>query len=141
MHIEPFLVASTVNIIMAQRLVRKTCQVCRTNATYQRSELIKNMPEALITKYFGQNETIQAFKGTGCKLCHTTGYSGRIGVFEVLEVSKEIKKLITQKFDSDVIKEKAKEEGMMTMLEDGLEKITKGLTTIEEIIRVTKVEK
>ena len=70
-----------------------------------------------------------------------TGYEGRIGVFEVLEVSPKIKKLIAEKNDSDIIVQTAMEEGMTTMLEDGLEKVSKGVTTIEEVLRVTKVEK
>ena len=80
------------------------------------------------------------YKGTGCPICHNTGYAGRIGVFEIMQVSKSIKELIVNKADSDVIAKKAMEEGMKTMLEDGLEKVTKGLTTIEEVLRVTKVE-
>ena len=73
-------------------------------------------------------------------MCHKTGYSGRIGVFEVLEVSKNIKKLISEKVDADDVNKAAVDEGMNTMLDDGLEKVLKGLTTIEEVIRVTKVE-
>jgi len=80
------------------------------------------------------------YKGKGCNICHRTGYSGRIGIFEVLEVSKEIRKLIAQRSDSDQITRAAIGEGMTTMLDDGLDKIKKGLTTIEEILRATKVE-
>lgn len=141
MHIEPFLVASTVNVIIAQRLVRKICQVCKVAKHIERSELVKNIPDDVITKYFGNAQTLQIFEGAGCKLCHNTGYIGRIGVFEVLTVSKEIKKLITQKFDSDIMKQKAIEEGMSPMLEDGMDKIVRGQTTLEEVLRVTKIEK
>ncbi|MEK7129937.1 MAG: type II/IV secretion system protein, partial [Patescibacteria group bacterium] len=75
-----------------------------------------------------------------CKICHFTGYSGRWGVFEVLEVSKDIRQLITERTDADVIARAAIKEGMSTMVDDGLTKVTKGVTTIEEVIRVTKVE-
>lgn len=140
MKIESFLVASTVNVIVAQRLVRKICEMCRTSQTLSREELIKQLPEEIVQKHFGVEQSVRVYKGAGCKICHATGYVGRLGVFEVLEVSKEIKKLITEKHDSDVIMRKAVEEGMTTMLDDGLDKVIKGLTTIEEILRVTKVE-
>lgn len=140
MGIEPFLVASTVNVIIAQRLVRKICEMCKTSYPISTVELTRNIPAAIIQKHFGNKDIVHVFKGRGCKICHTTGYTGRIGVFEVLEISKEIRKLITQKSDSDIIVKKAVEEGMTTMLDDGLDKASRGLTTIEEALRVTKIE-
>ncbi len=140
MGIEPFLVASTVNVIIAQRLVRKICEMCKASYPVATSELTKNIPAAAIQKHFGNKDVAHVFKGRGCKICHSTGYTGRIGVFEVLEISKEIRKLITQKSDSDVIVKKAVDEGMTTMLDDGLDKAARGLTTIEEALRVTKIE-
>ena len=141
MSIEPFLVASTVNVIIAQRLVRKICEMCKVSYTIPVTEIVKDLPEDIIKKHFGNKEEISVYKGRGCKACHSTGYTGRVGLFEVLEVSKEIRKLITQKSDSDIITSKAIEEGMTTMLEDGLNKVARGTTTIEEALRVTKVEK
>jgi type IV pilus assembly protein PilB len=140
MKIEPFLVASTVNVIIAQRLLRKICDMCKTSVNVSKENLIKQVPAALVEKYFGQKEEYTLYKGAGCKVCHTTGYNGRVGLFEVLEVSKAIKELITKKADSDSIVQKAIEEGMTTMLEDGLQKVTKGITSLEEVLRVTKVE-
>jgi len=140
MKVEPFLVASTVNVIVAQRLVRKICDSCKTEISIKKAEIIKHLPEDLVTKYLGGEEDIKVHTGKGCKVCHNTGYLGRIGVFEVLEMTANIKKLITEKQDSDVIDRKAKEEGMTTMLMDGLDKIAKGITSIEEVLRVTKVE-
>ncbi len=143
MHIEPFLVASSVNLIIAQRLVRKICDYCRVSTTITEAELQKSLPAAVIAKHYipsGANKEIRVYKGQGCKNCHFTGYAGRVGIFEILEVSKEIRKLITERKDSDMIAQKAIEEGMMTMLDDGLQKVSKGITTIEEILRVTKVE-
>lgn len=143
MKVEPFLVASTVNIIVAQRLVRKICENCRISFNITEEELLKNLPFETIKKHYisvGEKKEIRIYKGQGCKVCHNTGYSGRVGVFEVLEVTKPIKKLIVEKADSDVIARKAKEEGMTTMLDDGLDKVAKGVTTIEEVLRVTKVE-
>lgn len=140
MKVEPFLVASTVNIIIAQRLVRKICDMCKTTSEVTVSELKKHLPEEIIKKHFGNEEKLTLYKGKGCKICHATGYSGRLGLFETLEVSKRIRELITEKNDSDAINKAAIEEGMTTMLDDGLDKIKKGLTTMEEVIRVTKVE-
>lgn len=140
MDIEPFLVASTVNVIIAQRLIRKICEMCKTSVNITQSELTKNLPLETVRIHFGSEKEIRIYKGAGCKVCHNTGYSGRIGIFEVLEVSKEIKKLILKRSDSDVITRAAIEEGMSTMLDDGLEKVRKSVTTLEEVLRVTKVE-
>jgi type IV pilus assembly protein PilB len=140
MKVEPFLVASTVNIIIAQRLVRKICDMCKTTQTITQQELTKHLPAEIVKKHFGDQNELTLYKGKGCKICHNTGYTGRVGVFEVLEVSKEIRRLITERNDSDAINKAATDEGMTTMLDDGLDKVRKGLTTVEEVIRVTKVE-
>lgn len=141
MKIEPFLVASTVNVIIAQRLVRKICESCKTEVALKRIDIAKNISEEIIAKYFSQQEDLRAYQGKGCKVCHHTGYLGRIGIFEVLEMTETIKKLISGKNDSDVIAKEAIREGMTTMQEDGIYKLAKGLTTLEEVLRVTKVEK
>jgi type IV pilus assembly protein PilB len=140
MEVEPFLVASTVNVIIGQRLMRKICEMCKTSFATTLKELANQVPLPTLQKAFGEKEDIRVYQGKGCKLCHMTGYKGRVGAFEVLEITKEIRKLITEKNDSDVILKKAVEEGMTTMLDDGLVKVAKGLTTIEEVLRVTKVE-
>ncbi len=140
MKVEPFLVASTVNVIIAQRLIRKICDMCKMSYTILRADLAKNLPPSVIAKHFADKENISLYRGKGCKICHSTGYSGRLGLFEVLEVTKEVKALITAKADSDVIAKKAIEEGMTTMLNDGVNKVAKGVTTLEEVLRVTKVE-
>ena len=98
------------------------------------------MREDVVKKYVGGKASIIIYQGSGCKICHSTGYSGRIGVFEVLEVTKDIRDLITKRQDADVILQKAIEQGLTTMLDDGLEKVIKGLTTIEEVFRVTKIQ-
>lgn len=141
MKVEPFLVASTVNVIIAQRLVRRICDICRISYDVPRNEFLKNMPENVVQKHFPHEQSIKIYKGKGCKMCHGTGYQGRLGIFEVLEVSNAIKVLISEKSDSDVIEAKAIEEGMSTMLDDGLEKVARGITTVEEVLRVTKVER
>ena len=143
MGVEPFLAASTINVIIAQRLVRKICEKCR--ASYKISEdekvIFENEPrlrEILKTKKQKDISEITFYKGEGCKACGNTGYLGRIGIFEVLEMTPEIKELVVKKVDSDEIMRKAQEQGMKTMLEDGLEKSLNAMTTLEEVIRVTK---
>ncbi len=138
MGIEPFLIASTVNIIVAQRLVRKICLKCRFSLEITRTELEKSLTASLIDAHFGIVETIRIYKGKGCPLCHQTGYEGRIGIFEVMEISEELKKAVVTKKDAGVLLETAKTNGMKTMIDDGLDKVTQGITSIEEVIRVTK---
>ena len=140
MNVEPFLVASTVNLIIAQRLLRKICDACKISVTMTQKDLAKHLPQEAIHAHFGTNASVTLYQGKGCKMCHNTGYLGRLGVFEVLEVSKDIRRLIAEKADSDSITKQAVTEGMETMLDDGLDKVLKGMTTIEEVIRVTKVE-
>lgn len=140
MNIEPFLVASTVNVIIAQRLVRKICEMCKSSSDVKDEQLLQNLPVEAVKKHFGTKKDIRIYKGLGCEVCHFTGYSGRLGVFEVLEVTNAIRQLITNKEDADVILKQAIAEGMTTMLDDGLTKVISGVTTIEEVLRVTKVE-
>ncbi|OGG03586.1 hypothetical protein A2W14_03345 [Candidatus Gottesmanbacteria bacterium RBG_16_37_8] len=140
MKVEPFLVASTVNLIIAQRLVRKICEMCKTPINIPLSTLSQYFPLPMIKNNLGEQPQYTVFKGKGCKICRNTGYSGRVGLFEVLEVSNEIKKLITGKNDAETITRQAVKEGMKTMTEDGLDKIARGVTSLEEVIRVTKVE-
>lgn len=143
MKVEPFLVASTLNVVIAQRLVRKICDHCRVSYTLTVEDLKKNLSLEVINKHYiplGENKEVRLYKGQGCKVCHFTGYQGRLGLFEVLEMTKELRQLISEKKDADVINQAAIASGMTTMLNDGLEKVTKGMTTIEEVMRVTKVE-
>ncbi len=157
MGIEPFLVASTTNVIVSQRLVRKICEECRQEYTLDESsykslsqdfntdsvaEIIKK--EKVIKdadKYKSNKEmwlNIKFAKGKGCNKCRGEGYKGRIGVFEVLKVSENIAKLINEGATSGEIEKEAAREGMTTMLEDGLIKAAQGITSIEEVLRVTK---
>ncbi len=140
MDVEPFLVASTVTVIVAQRLLRKICDMCKTSYTVQKQELTQNIPLEMILKYFGDKDKFTIYKGQGCKICHFTGYAGRIGIFEVLVVNSSIRDLIAKRSNSDVITKQAIADGMTTMMEDGLQKVVKGATSIEEVLRVTKVE-
>ena len=131
MGIEPFLVATSVHIICAQRLVRRVCTECK-------QEL--DLPEqALIDIGFTPEEAkkVKASKGEGCDRCNGTGYKGRAGLYEVMEISDEIRELILVGASALELKKKAVEEGMITLRRSGLIKISLGITTIEEVIRET----
>ena len=141
MKIEPFLIASTVNVAIAQRLVRKIHQGCMESYKPNDEELA-NLREAVgqekWKKYKLDDGTPRLYKGKGCKLCNQTGYEGRIGIYEVMEMSEEIRRLIMKQANSDQIREAAISEGMTTMFEDGLNKVLRGDTTIEEVLRATR---
>ena len=136
MGIEPFLVSSSVNIVIGQRLVRKICTKCRESYQATKEELKKKgFPEFLIERIFRNKKFIRLYRGRGCNSCVNTGYFGRVGIFEALEMSDNIQKLIIRKATADEIQDQAVKEGMTTMLEDGAEKALRGITTIEEVIR------
>lgn len=139
MEIEPFLLSSTLNVIIAQRLVRKICDNCLATASYTNAELEafkKDVDIEGITKK--KIEDVVFYKGKGCSVCKNTGYRGRVGIYEVMEVSETIQALIMKRENSDVIKKQAIKEGMTTMIQDGVNKVVLGLTTIEEVLRVSK---
>jgi len=141
MGVEPFLVASSVNVIIGQRLVRRICEQCRVSEelSAEHLKILKNNFSAdLIKKHFPSKKKIRIYEGKGCEVCHHTGYVGRVGVYEVLEVDEDIEKLITERASADEINDLAIKKGMTTMVEDGFEKVKLGMTTIEEVIRVTK---
>lgn len=154
MGAEPFLVASTLNVVMAQRLVRKLCPDCRKEYKLSEKELESlkgnfDMEEILRTIKAGgilkgklgekdQWKDVKFYRPGGCEQCSKTGYHGRLGIFEVLEVDEEIGKMVSQKATSEEIEGKAKSKGMLTMVEDGFTKAIQGITSIEEILRVSK---
>jgi len=141
MGVEPFLVASTINIAIAQRLVRKVCNSCRKEIklTKETIDLIQQQlsPE-IIKKYKLDKAGTKIFAGEGCPKCQNTGYTGRIGIFEILTLNDEIKRMIMEKANAEEVKNKAIAQGMTTMIEDGVEKVLAGVTTIEEVLRVTR---
>jgi type IV pilus assembly protein PilB len=150
MEVPSFLVASTTNIIIAQRLVRKICQECIESYTLDKKEIEKlekqiNLgsiletleKEGLLTKK-QDRESLLFYRGKGCKKCGKTGYKGRVGLYEILEVTPEISELIMKGANSNEINKLARSQGMITILEDGFIKAKSGITTIEEILRVTK---
>lgn len=140
MGVEPYLVSSTVNVIIAQRLVRKICQNCRTSIELTAKELEKYplINQETIDKYFSKEKTNRIYQGKGCEVCHMSGYTGRIGIFETLIMDDQIKESVVEEKDAGVIKELAILNGMKTMFDDGIEKVKQGVTTLEEVYRVTK---
>ncbi len=154
MGAESFLIASTVNVIIAQRLVRRLCVECRKPYKLDAKEVeslekLYNLEDILVVlkknpmaKKFVEKakqwEDIELYKATGCEQCNNEGYRGRVGVYEVLEMDTDIRKLVTQSATSEELETKARANGMETMVEDGFIKIVQGMTTVEEVMRATK---
>ncbi len=138
MEVEPFLIASSVNLIIAQRLVRRICGSCVSSVQTDLTRLKESLEPELYKRYFGTKSTGRTFKGKGCVACHESGYAGRLGLYEILEVSDAIRGLIMKRANAGDIEARAMADGMTTMLEDGLRKVTEGVTTVEEVLRVVK---
>lgn len=135
MGVEGYLAASTINMVVAQRLVRKICSQCRVEYMPEK-QLVEKMAQDFRSDFSKQ----KFYRGKGCNDCRGTGFSGRIGIYEILPVTEEIRRLVARKVSSDEIAAKAREEGMLLMFEDGMEKVTLGLTTVEEVLRVVQEE-
>jgi type IV pilus assembly protein PilB len=131
MGIEPFLVASSLNLVCAQRLVRRVCANCKIDDDVP--------PPALEQIGFSSDlaATVKPKKGKGCEKCNKTGYKGRVGLYEVMEITDELRELILVGASALELRRKAIEEGMITLRGSGLRKITEGVTTIEEVLRET----
>lgn len=135
MGVEGYLVASTTNVIVAQRLVRKLCQSCLVQYTPER-EILNTLANDLKLDIRMQ----KFYKSEGCDECRGKGFRGRVGIYEVLGMTDPMRKLITARATSDLIRKQAVEEGMVTMLQDGLDKVSSGLTTVEEVISAVLIE-
>jgi type IV pilus assembly protein PilB len=131
MGIEPFLVATSVNLIQAQRLIRRICASCKEEYTVP--------AQALLEIGFSEEEvqTMKLYKGKGCEKCNGTGYKGRVGLYEVMEMTDALRELILVGASNIELRKQAIEEGMITLRGSGLEKVRQGITTIEEVIRET----
>jgi type IV pilus assembly protein PilB len=131
MGIEPFLVASSVNLICAQRLVRRLCTECKKDHPHD--------PKALVDAGFTTEEAEKVVpkKGSGCERCNNTGYKGRVGLYEVMEITDELRELILVGASALELRRKAIDEGMITLRRSGLLKVIEGITTIEEVARET----
>jgi len=137
---EPFLIASVLTAVVAQRITRRICPHCKTSyqPVKQVEENIKSVLGNLYPKKF-QSQPLLLYKGSGCNECNQTGYLGRIAIFEVLRVSPTINRMILQQESAKNIEEQAKKEGLITMKQDGYLKALEGITTIEEVLRVAEI--
>jgi type IV pilus assembly protein PilB len=133
MGIEPYLLASTLNLVVAQRLVRKICNSCKVSKTVSIADIKKHIPNA--KKYF-DSEEVTLYEGKGCSICNNTGYQGRIGIFEVLNINSELQDLMLKHPSIAQIWEVADKQDIKTFFDDGLDKVKSGITTLEELIRV-----
>jgi type IV pilus assembly protein PilB len=131
MGVEPFLIASSLEAVLAQRLVRRICKDCRT--AYE--------PPATLLQQLGIDPVDignrEFFYGKGCPTCNNSGYKGRLGIYEWLRMSESIRDLVVQRAPTLVIKQKALEQGMRTLRDDGLRAIFDGITSIEEVVKYT----
>jgi type IV pilus assembly protein PilB len=129
MGIEPFLVSSAVRLVVAQRLVRRFCNNCKSQA--------KIPAQTLIDIGFSPEEakSVKIFEPRGCEKCHSTGYKGRVGLYEVMEIDEELRELVMVGASTSELRQKAKEKGMLTLRMSGIEKIKAGVTSIEEVLR------
>lgn len=134
MGVEPFLTASSLVGVLAQRLVRKLCPKCKEEYTLTREEMLKILPDFPVEEY--PQETYKIYKPKGCLTCNNTGYKGREAVFEFLTVTEEMKKLILDRANGAQIKKLAIEQGMFTLKNEGIYKVMEGKTSIEELLRV-----
>lgn len=137
---EPFLIASVLNAVMAQRIVRKICTYCKINfdAEPQVMQNIKDVLGPLLPKSMSDSGTIKLVKGQGCSECNNTGYLGRIAIFEVLKITPTIDRMILQQSSAKDIENQGKKEGIILMKQDGYLKVLDGITTIEEVLRVAE---
>lgn len=129
MGIEPFLVSSTVEGVMAQRLVRTICPQCKVEYEPTPHDVPADFPH--------KDGTLRLWKGAGCKACHQTGYRGRTGIYELMVTGDTIRDLVVERVNAAAIRAQAMKEGMITLRQDGWRKVLQGITTIEEVARVT----
>ncbi|HET7025069.1 MAG TPA: type IV-A pilus assembly ATPase PilB [Gemmatimonadales bacterium] len=131
MGIEAFNVASAVNLVVAQRLVRRICKNCKAPAKYKPEEIMPLFPDPEVAK------TVEFMKGTGCDTCSGSGYKGRAGLYEVMSLSPELRRLILRGASVAELRDQGVAEGMLTLRMDGIVKVKKGVTTLEEVLKET----
>jgi len=134
MGVEPFLIASSIELAIAQRLVRKLCDACKRK--YHPSD--KLLADIGISKK--EAAKITFYEAVGCEKCNYTGYKGRLAIFEFMEMTSAIERLTMERADTSVIRRQAEKDGMTTLIQDGIRKIKEGLTTIEEVLSVAAIE-
>jgi len=131
MGVEPYLAASAIDCIVAQRLVRKLCVKCKESYKPDNAEL-----EGAGYPEFLWDEIEELFRPGGCSQCAKTGFRGRLGIYEIMPVSEEIERMVVERSSSEDIKRSAAGDGMIQLREDGLEKVRTGVTSVQEVLRV-----
>jgi type II secretory ATPase GspE/PulE/Tfp pilus assembly ATPase PilB-like protein len=145
MGIKPFLLAPALNAVIGQRLLRRICENCKEPTTLDEKQM-EYVKQSLSKIPENSGETVppesewQTLKGKGCEKCNSSGYKGRVGIYEVLTMSDEIKAALSEQISEYEVRELAKTQGMVTMQQDGVLKIITGLTTIDEVMRVAGAE-
>ncbi len=134
---EPFLLASTLELVAAQRLVRRLCPDCRTKAPLEDPVLLGEVAE-LAEIALAQLKQQSFWTAPGCSACRQTGYQGRLGIYELFTISPKVQELIRTRQPAEVLRQAAKDEGMVTMFADGVKKAAEGLTSLEEVLRVSR---
>ncbi len=134
MGVEPFLLASTLEVVIGQRLVRRICPQCRFSYTLPFTEASKLFLGG--QNYFDKGEPARLYRGKGCESCNGTGYKGRVGIYELLIVTQQVEQLIVARASSSDLNNVAREQGMKHMFDDGFAKVKAGMTTIDELLRV-----
>lgn len=139
MEVEPFLLASTLQVLIAQRLVRRICEQCKYSISVDQEKIRKYLPEHYKRYFPGAVATMFASKG--CGACGNTGYKGRIAIYEFIEITPEVQELILKNPSAGEIWELARKQGSSTLFEDGIDKVKNGVTTLEELLRVAEPPK
>jgi type II secretory ATPase GspE/PulE/Tfp pilus assembly ATPase PilB-like protein len=135
MGVEPFLLASTLNLVIAQRLVRMIHPICRQSYTVQLEELKKTLPSA--DQYF-KGPSVTLYKGVGCEACNFTGYHGRTAIFELVTMTPQMQELVLKNPSTAQIAELSHRQGDHTLFADGIEKVQRGVTSLAELQRVAE---
>jgi type II secretory ATPase GspE/PulE/Tfp pilus assembly ATPase PilB-like protein len=141
--INPKVLGSAINVAMAQRLVRKLCDNCKEKVNIDQKNLneVKNVLDNITDKSYLENiQTEYLFKAKGCEKCNNTGYKGRIGIYEMVVMDESIENIVKESSSEREIEEVSKKQGFLNMKEDGILKVLKGLTTIEELERIITIE-
>ena len=144
MGVEPFLLVSSLTCVVGQRVLRRVCKDCATEidvpaeAETELKSTLGPIYDMIKDKWKKSGKRLKLPKAVGCEKCNNTGYFGRIAIYEVMEISEKISKLIVEKTSASAIQKQAMEDGMLTMKQDGYVKVLEGITTMEEVLRVAQ---
>jgi type II secretory ATPase GspE/PulE/Tfp pilus assembly ATPase PilB-like protein len=144
MKVEPFLMASTINLVIAQRLTRRICSKCKEaydlpdKVTEKIKQELQTVPKDKLPKDLNLTGKLQGYRGKGCPVCKNTGYSGRVVLAEALPITDEMRRIIAEGFKQTEVKQELAGLGLINLLQDGILKALQGVTTLEDVFRVSK---